>query len=1487
MSNLHLKKRTLFRSYLRQVICLSLAIPFATIAGGIADAADVIKANNTTALNQAGAWNTGVPTSNDVAVWNNAVTASNAAGSNTITALGGDLSWQGIRIGDVAGTPNSGTTTSGIQITNGSSANTLTLGSAGIDMSAATQALLIQSKLALSANQTWTVGNANTNANPFVGSGINAGLSEDLMFAAQAAATVDLGGFTLNTAGVGSIGFSSGYAFSNGTINLGNTNTWIQSGGNRTTSLANTVTVNVGANSNLRLRANSGAGGVGINSAAAINVSGAGSRLQLENNNGSNSLLQSGALSFGNGSTFESIVNNAGAITVSGGIATSGTNTWLVNGTNAGNATGIALTGNLTGNGAIAYQNTATGTNGQMRLSGDNSGFSGTINLNGTSGNRSLRLSSATAGSSSGTWTVGAANTLQVNGVAVNLGTLNGAGTVTNSHATNVAGITVGSGTFSGAITNGTPANGMSLTKVGTGTLTLTGANTYSGLTDIQAGTLSTTTLQTGGGAITVGDAGTLAITQLAPGASFNTSNLTLGAAGGAILRLDPVASPAAALVNATSFTVNGSNTIQITGLPVSGTTLVDYTGSIGGSGFGGLNLILPFRVSGNLLDNVINTSVDLTNIQIETPKWSGAVNNLWDVTSDSTGNTGGTANWQTSATSTPTRYIEAGAGQIDSVIFDDTAAGSTSVILNNSVTPVAVTFNNSSKNYSVSGTGAINGSGSISKTGTGSLTLETANGFSGGVQLNSGTLNVNHNTALGTGSLTINGGTLDNTSGSAIVATNAQSWNSDFAFTGTNDLTLGTAAMNASREVTVNGGTLTVGGITGVGFGLTKAGAGTLAVGASTYTGSTVVNAGTLRSTSATAFSNSSSVTLADAAGANLNLNGINQTIGTVTGGGATGGNLVLNGAVLTTGTGANNTFSGALVSGSGAGGLTKTGAGVLTLAGDKSGYTGVTALSGGTLDIGTSSGAFGGGNITGSNTVFFQGNGSTTTGITGGASGIGARGGNFVVNVGGAAAIVQMNSSGSNGLGGFNFGSTGSDSKVVVQNDVGINNFNGTRNITVNLGTGTASAEIAGVISNGAAGGNNGIVKLGLGDLVLSNANTFTGTTTINAGRIVLGHSQALQNSALNTSSVGKVTATGFATPTLGGLTGSADLATVIDTGYSGITNLTLNPQAGLTQVYSGVIADGAPGMSVTKTGAGTQTFTASQTYTGGTNVNAGTLTLGHSTNTLLDTGAVTVGGGTLALGANSDTVGAVTLASGNITGTTGVLTSSSYDLQSGSVSANLGGSGAALTKTTGGVITLTGANFYTGATTVNAGTLVVNGNNSAATGTVTVNAAGTLAGTGTIGGNTIVSGALNAGNSPGTLTFINSLLLDSASTTTFEITGIGANQFDIVSGNGSNTLMLGGTLVLDNTGYFGTATVGDTITIFSNWNTRTGTFSSITGLDLGGGLSWDTSNLYTAGSITVSAVPEPGSIALLLVAGFGGGLYRRLRKKVAIKA
>ena len=144
-----------------------------------------------------------------------------------------------------------------------------------------------------------------------------------------------------------------------------------------------------------------------------------------------------------------------------------------------------------------------------------------------------------------------------------------------------------------------------------------------------------------------------------------------------------------------------------------------------------------------------------------------------------------------------------------------------------------------------------------------------------------------------------------------------------------------------------------------------------------------------------------------------------------------------------------------------------------------------------------------------------------------------------------------------------------------------------------TLTLGGNNATGlTFSGTIKNTA--GSLALTLTGTGTQTLSGANTFSGVTTVNSGAtLTLSNSLALQNSTLNTSGGGIVTLSGVTTPTIGGLTGSTSLASVITTGYSGVTTLTLNPVTGVSDSYSGVIANGAAGMNLTMSGAGTQTL------------------------------------------------------------------------------------------------------------------------------------------------------------------------------------------------------------------------------------------------------------------------------------------------------
>jgi autotransporter-associated beta strand protein len=146
---------------------------------------------------------------------------------------------------------------------------------------------------------------------------------------------------------------------------------------------------------------------------------------------------------------------------------------------------------------------------------------------------------------------------------------------------------------------------------------------------------------------------------------------------------------------------------------------------------------------------------------------------------------------------------------------------------------------------------------GPTNNIGGGTLTLSGDNiAATGGVTTTNSRLNIGHANALGTGTLSI-GGTapsIDNTSGAplTIATNNAQVWNGDFTFHGSDDLNLGTGAvaLGGTRLVTVTANTLTIGGvISGVSpRGLQKLGAGTMVLnGANTYEGNTAVNNGTL----------------------------------------------------------------------------------------------------------------------------------------------------------------------------------------------------------------------------------------------------------------------------------------------------------------------------------------------------------------------------------------------------------------------------------------------------------------------------------------------------------------------------------------------------------------------------------------------------------------------------------------------------------------
>jgi autotransporter-associated beta strand protein len=248
---------------------------------------------------------------------------------------------------------------------------------------------------------------------------------------------------------------------------------------------------------------------------------------------------------------------------------------------------------------------------------------------------------------------------------------------------------------------------------------------------------------------------------------------------------------------------------------------------------------------------------------------------------------------------------------------------------------------------------------------------------------------------------------------------------------------------------------------------------------------------------------------------------------------------------------------------------------------------------------------------------------------------------------------------------------------------------------NLTVRSAGGTASSTL--VIAGALAGSGKSLTKQSSGlTLSLAGANTFSGVTRINGGILSLDHGLAMQNSVLDTANsiAGDATQglrTTATTLTLGGITGSKNLSSMFTTtsgGYSGVTSLALDPEAGAALDYSGIIANGATGMSLAKTGPGTQFISGANTYTGGTTIsaNSGTLEIG---------GSGSLGNGSYA--------GGISIGSGSI------LRFSSSAAQT--LSGSLSGTGSLLKTTGTGTMTLGGSNTaFTGPVTLNSGTLTL---------------------------------------------------------------------------------------------------------------------------------------------------------------------------------
>lgn len=257
-----------------------------------------------------------------------------------------------------------------------------------------------------------------------------------------------------------------------------------------------------------------------------------------------------------------------------------------------------------------------------------------------------------------------------------------------------------------------------------------------------------------------------------------------------------------------------------------------------------------------------------------------------------------------------------------------------------------------------------------------------------------------------------------------------------------------------------------------------------------------------------------------------------------------------------------------------------------------------------------------------------------------------------------------------------------------------------------------------------------DGGLTKIGTGALTLSGASTYTGGTFIKNGTLILstgsdrlptGTVVTLGDGSTNDSGVLKLDSN---SQTLAGLlTAGTGTGNSVVNGNATAATLTLSISA--SNLFGGVLGGAGTNennFALTKTGAGVLTLSGTNTYTGATNILAGTLQAGaagggtvfgvNSAITLADAAGVV-----LDLNSFSQTVGS--LDGGGSTGGQVTLGSATLTLGGNNASTTfagvISGAGGTLIKTGTGTLILSGANDYTGLTTVSSGYLTV-GNNAA---------------------------------------------------------------------------------------------------------------------------------------------------------------------------
>ena len=459
------------------------------------------------------------------------------------------------------------------------------------------------------------------------------------------------------------------------------------------------------------------------------------------------------------------------------------------------------------------------------------------------------------------------------------------------------------------------------------------------------------------------------------------SNNLSLN---GVTIPFDLSSSPASGndqVVVGGALNLSGVNTIQITPLTLLGvgTYKLFVCGSVSGT-LGNLSLTGSPGAGFNAVLNVTGTEVDLivTAVAASTVWRGDGLLNQWDYA---------TANWRSNGIASI--YADGAFA-----VFDDTGSNTPSIDITTPVSPATVTVN-ASINYtlgSVSGNGKITGIGSLIKTNTGTLTLLTANDYTGGTTIKKGTIQVSDGST--SGATLGNGGVVNNAS---LVFDQPDSYDFTNVISGTGNLTqTGTGTLSLSGNNTYSGTTLISAGTLQVGDGNTSGALGT----------------NTVTDNAALTFNRADSVVQSGLITGTGTLTVIGGTVAVTASNNLTGATTINSGGTLQLGNGGptgsvplnNVTDNGTLainhsfnetngVAITGSGGIAKLGNNTLTFTAANT-YNGNTAISAGTLKIGAagtipSGGGFGNvvlnGGTSSAGTLDLNGFDTTLNGISG----------------------------------------------------------------------------------------------------------------------------------------------------------------------------------------------------------------------------------------------------------------------------------------------------------------------------------------------------------------------------------------------------------------------------------------------------------------------------------------------------------------------